>query len=91
MTTTLCVAVFLSLSRASQSSNQNIPQWRAKAEDGDSAAQERLGEIYLSGEDVVRDKQEAVTWFPESGTPGQRSGHVQPGGGLRQRRILRQL
>lgn len=44
-------------------SQEEIPQLKAKAENGDAAAQVRLGRAYLKGNGVEADASEAIKWF----------------------------
>src|SRR5579864_65474 len=55
---------------ARASSGQDADALRAKAEQGDPVAQDRLGIMYYSGRGVPRDYAEAAKWFRKAAEQG---------------------
>jgi hypothetical protein len=49
---------------------ENIEEWRKKAEQGEASAQNKLGTCYSNGEGVVKNEVEAVKWYSKAALQG---------------------
>ena len=59
----ICVVGGVMLAAVACGAASDIDALRAQAEQGDTAAQARLGDCYYKGNGVVADKAEAVKWY----------------------------